>query len=457
MMDKEDIPFPPKIFVNSPLERMQENLESALGLPPQMVGACLLGVISMAAGKGIQVESFEGRRSRPNLYVIVSASSGIGKSDLGKVIFAPLYAMASERMQRFHAYERPKVQAKLRQIEAKLKRMDASADQSITGIEELVKEQSKLERKLREPKTLVEDCTQEALEAALEFGDGSLGLLSSDARSVMRNLMGRYRKGATGEDVFLKGWSEDPILVERITRAPLFVEAPCISMCLIVQPDLFSRMVSTQGFLESGFLARVLPAVVDSPPGFLRVSGKLEMGVKDEYEEWIRAILETYRFRTDPACLQFTADARRRLDTFRFEALRDGYLYPGIAVCTRRWAEMAVRVALCLHLAHHGQNAYQHPVGDYFAMKAIEVVRWFAAQQREVFEGSVEQSRREKLLRLMDLVLEKGSEGVTVRMASKRLGCKSVEVRHLVEGAEGLFIKEVETGGRPSELIVETQ
>ncbi|MDF1862588.1 MAG: DUF3987 domain-containing protein [Verrucomicrobiales bacterium] len=455
MTETEEISFPSKIFVNSPLERMQENLECALGLPSAMVGSCLLGVIAMAAGKGIMVDSFEGRHSRANLFIVVSASSGIGKSDLGKVIFAPLYDIAFKRRQRFQAIERPQILTALRQIEVKLKRLDANAGASNSEIEGLIREQCELESKLREPKTLVEDCTQEALESALECGDGSLGLLSTDARAIMRNLMGRYRKGATEEDVFLKGWSGDSIMVERITRAPLLVKDPCISMCLTVQPDLFQRVVSTQGFLESGFLARVMPVVVDSAPGFLGATRPLDTGAKDAYEGTIRSILEAYKFRENPVCVSLSDDARQRLDAFRVEALCAGNKSPEIAVCARRWAEMAVRVTLCLHLAHYAGKADQYRVDSYFAAKAIEVVRWFAVQQREVFEGVIEKERQEKLLRLLDLVL--GSEDVTVRTAAKRLGCKSLEIRRFVEATPELAIEKVGTGGRPSELIVESK
>ena len=120
MNEDIDLPFPSGIFANSPVAQMKENLQRVLGLPAEFVAPTILSAVSMAAGKGIEVFSTGGRTCRANLYVLLGAASGLGKSEMGKRVFAPHYAVADERLRSFLYDQRPKVSAKLRQVEAQL-------------------------------------------------------------------------------------------------------------------------------------------------------------------------------------------------------------------------------------------------------------------------------------------------------------------------------------------------
>ena len=44
-------------------------------------GCCMLGILSAAIGKGLQVKSGANRVTRGNLYILASAESGSGKSE----------------------------------------------------------------------------------------------------------------------------------------------------------------------------------------------------------------------------------------------------------------------------------------------------------------------------------------------------------------------------------------
>lgn len=445
-------PFPSEIFANSPITAMQDNLERSLGLPPQLVGSCLLSAVSMAAGKGIEVESFEGRTCRPNLYVVAGVQSGLGKSELGKRVFASLYEEALKRRRVFLFDERPKIKAQLCQIEAQLKKVDAGNGDSLSAYEQLSKKRCELEAKLREPKFIVEDSTQEALEAALEV-DGTLAVVSTDARPVFKNLMGRYRQGATEEDALIKGWTGDRILVDRISRAPLWVDDPCLSMCLMVQPDLFSKVFLNEGFLESGFLPRILPVSVQSIPRVFDERVPFDEEINRSYAQRLVEIFQSFRFRSEPARITLDEGARNRLQAFRRESVSDEDLYPDLAVCIRRWAELAVRISLCLHVAYHGQRASEHSVIEYFAWKAIELVRWFGEHQRDLLLSGIESKKEGQLNQLRNIVMEKADKKITVRMAAKRIGCSSEEIRKLIADEKFLVIESVPTGGRPSEVV----
>ncbi len=452
MSEAPEKPYPSWVFVDSPIAELQRNLEQALGLPSELVCSSLLSAVSIAAGKGIEVESFEGRYCRPNLYVVVGAPSGIGKSELGKRVFTPLYDEASKLRRAFLFNERPKLKAQICRIESQLRKLDGSDASTQGEYEKLSKDRCEIEAKLCEPKYLVEDCTQEALEAALER-DGTLGVASTDARAVFKNLMGRYRKGATEEDVFIKGWSGDHILVDRISRPPLWVEDPCLSMCLMVQPDLFRQVFSNEGFLESGFLPRILPVAVETTPKTFEDRGVVDEALVKHYEQHLTGIFSTFRMNSGTVRVSLERGARRRLDAFRVEALEEEELYPDLAVCIRRWAEYAVRIALCLHVANHGRLARQHPVTEYFAMASIELVRWFGIHQRNLLLASIEAKKEAMAFQLGNLVGNSSGMRLTVRMAAKRLGCSAEKIREIVSGLEILTIEKVGTGGRPSDVV----
>ena len=452
MNEDIDLPFPSGIFANSPVAQMQENLQRALGLPAEFVAPTILSAVSMAAGKGIEVFSTGGRTCRANLYVLLGAASGLGKSEMGKRVFAPHYAAADERLRSFLYDQRPKVSAKLRQAEAELKRLDANPNSSITEFERLSKRQCELQAQLEPPQTVVEDCTQEALEKALST-DGTVALISTDARNVSKNIVGRrYRKGATEEDVFIKAWSGDKIIVLRMSRS-LWIDDPCLAMFLSVQPDLFVELFAHSGFLVSGFLPRILPVMVESVPGVFGMSGQLDQRVLDNYDRHLRGIFDSYRFRPKPVVVDLEEKARFRLNVFKYEAERDGNRFPEISACTRRWVEQAFRVSLCLHLAHHGGAAHQHIISEYHVYKAIEVVRWFGVQQRELLSASIQEQKGKLKMKIRDILSCNPTGGLTVRDLSRRAGCSAAEIWRIVHEASDIEIVMEPTKGCPRKSV----
>lgn len=451
-MDKDiDLPFPSGIFANSPVAQMQENLQRALGLPEEFVAPTILSAVSMAAGKGIEVISTGGRTCRANIYVLVGAASGLGKSELGKRVFAPHYAVANERLRSFLFDQRPKLRAKLQQAEARVKRLNANPDSAIVEFERLAKLQCETEAELDTPRMIVEDTTQEALEKAFSK-DGTVALISTDGRSTIKNIFGRYRKGATEEDAFIKAWSGDNIIVERVSRS-LWIDDPCLAMFLSVQPDLFMEIFSRPDFQVSGFLPRILPVQIESVPGVLGLYGQLDQQVLDDYDRHLRAIFDCYRFRPNPVRVDLEESARSQLDVFRNEAVRDGNRFPQISACTRRWAEQAFRVSLCLHLAHYGAVAHQYLISKYYVDKAIELISWFGQQQRELLQAGVDEDRRGLKMKMRDLVCADSASEVTVRQLSRRLGRPASEIKTILDEMEDLEIEKIPTGGAPKSVV----
>lgn len=224
-------------------------------------------------------------------------------------------------------------------------------------------------------------------------------------------------------------------------------------MFLSVQPDLFMEIFSRPGFLVSGFLPRILPVMVESVPGVFGMFGQLDQRVLDNYDQHLRGIFDTYRFRPNPVRVDLEERARFKLEVFKFEAERDGNRFPEISACTRRWVEQAFRVALCLHLAHYGGAAHQHVISEYHVDKAIEVVRWFGVQQQELLSASIQEGKGKLKMKIRDILSCNPTGSLTVRDLSRRVGCSASEIRRLVDEASDLELVKEPTQGRPRESV----
>ncbi|MDP6676650.1 MAG: DUF3987 domain-containing protein, partial [Pirellulales bacterium] len=57
--------------------------------PEAMAGPLTLGIVSASIGKGLASKGHAGRITPPNLYILLGAKSGTGKSECAKIIFKP--------------------------------------------------------------------------------------------------------------------------------------------------------------------------------------------------------------------------------------------------------------------------------------------------------------------------------------------------------------------------------
>ena len=456
-MDTHEISFPADIFGQAhnnlhPVAQFQQEIMAVEGAPPEFVVPFLLGSLSTAGARGLEVESFKDKHSRPNLYIVIEAESGTGKSEIGKRVFGPHFDYDYESRQRFDSNDFPSLVTSLRIVEAKLKKAERGERLSESEITNLVKEKLQIEKKMHGPRYVVEDCTQEALEQIISQQNGVLSLISSDARNVAKNLLGRHRKGSTEEDIFLKGWSGDSFSVDRISRGSIPpVREPCLSMTLALQPDLFRALVKPE-LVGSGFFPRILPA--RSCEGFSShcLPRRYDPGIVTRYSDHIRSTFSFYRSAARPFQFPMSAEARNVMNQFHGEASQLAVQDPSLASCYRRWAEQACRIAVCIQLGFWGQKAHTYQLDVYCAQKAVALMRWFGGQQQELLHDISEEKKKTLSDRLLDLV-QSHPEGISVRDAYKKLYTTKGVVNSLVDELPQLERISVQTGGRPSDVI----
>src|SRR4030095_11059617 len=96
---------------------------------------------------------------------------------------------------------------------------------------------------------------------------GRIALLSPEG-DVFDQMAGRYNQAAGPNlGVYLKGHAGDLLKVDRRGRPPEFVERPCLTIGLAVQPEVLRGVAGGPGCSGRGLLARFLYSLPESLVG----------------------------------------------------------------------------------------------------------------------------------------------------------------------------------------------
>jgi hypothetical protein len=386
-------------------------------------GCCMLGILSAAIGRGLEVKSGANRVTRGNLYILGSAESGSGKSETFRHLAKPLLEFETARAEDWKDDIKPGVLAEAKILEAeiaKLTKLAAKANGTTEreGSRILLKEKlaahDKLAAKLRTPVLSCEDVTGEKLAVLLAHNGEQLASLSADAVAIVNILLGRHNKlDRTDEGIYLKAFTGDRCKVDRQTRESILIESPCLAVLWLTQPDKLESLLAERSLSDGGLIPRVLACHTHCEAReIVRDAPEIPAAIEKACADLIRSLIETYRLADEPFTIEPTPEALEAMNTHyngivkrRRADLRDVTIYAA------RWNEQAWRIAVCLHAGLHGAHAHEHTLELDTAKHAIELADWFAAQQLEILSGSREKARREKWNEVLALADEK-PEGI---------------------------------------------
>ena len=276
------------------------------------------------------------------------------------------------------------------------------------------------------PRWLVDDATPEAL-AGLLATYGRIALLSPEG-DVFDQMAGRYNQAAGPNlGVYLKGHAGDLLKVDRRGRPPEYVERPCLTIGLAVQPEVLRGLAGRPGFGGRGLLARFLYSLPASLVGRRQPGAPpVPPAVADRYTLELHALaasLTTGRARRDdgPALLALDQEAGELLLGFE----RD--LEPRLAADSGDLAQLAgwaaklagatCRLAGLLHLAGHLRDGWARPIGaDTFA-GAVRLADYLVEHARAVFDLMGADPRVDDARWLLDWITRSGQAQFTRRDA----------------------------------------
>ena len=455
------------------VQAMAEAVCATVRVPASLAGPVALGILSGCVGAGLEVESGPSRTSRPNLYLLVSAASGSGKSEAMRLLATPLLAREQAAVEVHRRAALPNVLADVEMLEAeigtlkkaaaKLDRADAEARTRLRiHIGENKAARATAEAAMQPPVLVVENVTTEKLAVMLSQRGETLFSLSGDAGSIVNNLLGRYLKEGTDESLYLKSWTGEGERVDRQGRESVTLHRPCLAVLWLTQPDKVERLLSKPALTDGGLLPRFLLCHSGCEPQEMTEDGDGASGVPAEvsaaWEELVGGLLDAYRLRVAPAAVVRPTDAAAALFREHFNAsvrryhageLRD------VNAFRARWTEQGWRIALCLHASLHLADADKRELAEDTARRALEIADWFTRQQLAILaNGRAEQTQ----IRLESLCAKLASHGgvATLRDLRGRNGFDEVEVRSLAVAFPTRIKVETRVGGakggRPSEL-----
>lgn len=449
-----DVEFPLE-RLPAKLRHMAEAIKAMEGVPSVMAASAVIGATSASLGSGIAIQSKNDKTACGNLFFLLDAPSGAGKSGTSERAVRPvrefekdLILKRSQRIQQLTA----ELAAKERACSAQP--MGVSGDEAASEIEHI---RVQLEESKQPCNVLVADTTTEKLASICAGNGGAVASFSGEARGIVQVLAGRYDKGSPNDSFYLSAFSGEPFRQERLGRASCLVERPCLSVMWMVQPDVYNKMWTTESFFEGGLLPRFLCCRTNAEIQECSDERKVFPGdVQETYHQLLTELLETYRSREGEAVEAVVSGPARKIIIGYANQIvrrRKAKEFSDKAECfASRWAELTWKMALVFHAAEHGRNAHLEEVHAETAMSALAVVSWFACQQVNQllqFEQSELEAAEPKIMELASKVGR-----ITARSVAKAgIVRTSVIARSLLAELEeqGLLVSALSHGkGRPT-------
>jgi replicative DNA helicase len=372
---------------------------TATQTPPDLAGMLALAVLATVAAGAVEVEPRPGWREPLCLFVAVGMDAGTRKSGVFTAMTRPVAEF--ERQQAAAALPGITETAVLRRI---ADQAAATAEAAAGKAPASQQEEARAEAIARTaeasslvvpplPRWLVDDATPEAL-AGLLATYGRIALLSPEG-DVFDQMAGRYNQAAGPNlGVYLKGHAGDLLKVDRRGRPPEYVERPCLTIGLAVQPEVLRGLASRPGFSGRGLLARFLYSLPASLVGHRQLGAPpVPPAVADRYALELHALaasLTTLAGADGPARLTLDQAAGELLLGFE----RD--LEPRLAAGTGDLARLAgwaaklagatCRLAGLLHLAGHLRDGWARPIGADTFDGAVRLAGYLVDHALAVFD-----------------------------------------------------------------------
>ena len=340
----------------------------------------------------------------------------------------------------------------------KKKRSNSPAEREETRAELELRRKAllQIESQLQAPVLSVEDITSQALAVCLAGRGECLASFSSDAGEVINNLLGRYNKlDRTDEGLYVKAWTGDRFLQNRIGRPPVKLRRPCLSALWLVQRDKVESILSERSLTEGGAIPRILLCHTNCQPRYIEEGGfSIPAKVAQVYRALIRELLSTFRLAAEPVTVKPSPEALRALND-HYNAIVARWHNGEIRDVTSyalRWTEQAWRIAVCIHAGTWGEKAGERSLALETAQAAITIADWFSDQQLEILAAGRQAAKEGKRMAILEMLVDRPT-GITARDVQRSLRLPTAsEAQVFLEAmvTDGILkSEELPTGGRP--------
>jgi replicative DNA helicase len=394
-----DVPAFPVEVLPSWLSEYVAALATATQTPPDLAGMLALAVLATVAAGAVEVEPRPGWREPLCLFVAVGMDAGSRKSGVFTAMTRPVADF--ECQQAAAALPGITETVTLRRIadqaaaHAEAAASKAPADQQEERQAEAIARAADAANLVVPPlpRWLVDDATPEAL-AGLLATYGRIALLSPEG-DVFDQMAGRYNQSAGPNlGVYLKGHAGDLLKVDRRGRPPEYIQRPCLTIGLAVQPEVLRGLAGRPGFGGRGLLARFVYSLPASLVGRRQPGAPpAPTAVADRYSLELQALAASLNAPAGddgPALLALEHEAGELLLGFEREleprlAAGSGDL-AHLAGWAAKLAGATCRIAALLHLASHLRHGWTQPISADTFGGAIRLADYLIEHACAVFD-----------------------------------------------------------------------
>jgi hypothetical protein len=391
------------------IRELCEEFAEYAGVPVSIPFLSVTTMFSAALGKNLRVRTGESRTTPGNIFALVFADSGSGKSDLFRKVATPLLERQKNDRDEFNKERGPALRAELdltlhemselKKQTTKGKDYEAR-DEAKRGFIRLQKKAAIIESMIRAPEYYGEDYTIEALGTMLKNSNEQLACIAAEALKAIQNLKGLYSDGKVGDTIYNKAYSLEPGKINRVNREPDEFSEPCIALLWFTQPDKIAALFGNEELVQGGFVPRCISLHEYTEAQKISWDSKsVDAGLFDRYRKLWNELFDVARF-------------------------------------AARWTENAWRVALVFHAVMHGTKAHTEPLSLKTTRAATKIIDWFAAGQLQIMKRGRQEAVDARVKRPYEIVNGKGGKLSQGELRNNH-GLEEAAVRQLVGNSNG--------------------
>lgn len=435
-----------------PVTALVQAIVDVHGVPAAMSATIALSMLSASIGKGLLILGAKGRRTMGNLFVLISAPTGVGKSTVINILRQPidmildyLQACADSHC----ALPPPPPQ------------MMECDDESHGDLDVLPPPAGDAESQKQtegSPLRLVcSDTTGPALAKILRENNETILVATPEAG----NQLDEASKAASlfGQ-MLLKGYSGDKVEIDRATKEPVILNQPCITVCWLCQPHRVSKFFGSEKLMEDGLIARFLFVETKVGMPYMPEDDRtIPVSIINGYSAIVSELYDAYRGRGGHAeIVRISDEVYGIMRDYHNECVRQlEEVDNNLRYCIPRWTEQAWKIMLVLHATEHGAKAHLLPVDRQTAERAITLMRWYASEQSRVVGVATISPQEVRLKRLLALLSDAPGQTLKLRDLENSNGFTKEEVNELAKMAPSVLKienRKPKGSGRPSPVLV---
>ncbi|ANP83883.1 hypothetical protein BAQ53_24465 [Bacillus sp. B25(2016b)] len=457
--DEYEVPsFPVEVFpkwLRDYIEDVAEHTQT----PADMSCMMALSVLSVVLAKKYTIQPSRGWYEPLNTYLITFMPPSNRKSSVFKAFTFPLLEHESEENERRRVdveqskherevLERLVEDLKKEWVKAKQTQSEEDAAAVQGELNAMVEEMEKIES-IHHVRYFTDDVTPEQLVTLMLNNSGRMAVLSAEG-GFFDLIKGRYSSN-TNIDVYLKGFSQDQITVDRRGRTEK-VDDPHLTVGLFAQLDVIKHL--PEYFYNRGLMARFLYTVPKSFIGYRKIETEdIREDVQQRYSRQIKKLLT---LRCENVSLSLSEEARLLFNGYRMQMeqrMGDGsdLSYGHFQSWAGKLPGQVARIMALIHIAHHvNQETIPTEIEERIVQGGLYISQYFIEHMMATFGLLSAGSSEEDAKYLWKVILNQGKEIIAYRdiqlLVIKRFKKAEHLKRTLNELSERNYVKEYKEG-----------